>query len=183
MKILKITIALMLAAMCVFCFVACQNLDNGGSNAGAGNTQSTGGGSNNNNSANVFVVYKNVKIQLGAKADPIIASLGEPQSKTEIGDCGGLGAQVRYIYPSIEIYVLQSKTEGNIIDQITFRDDLMTTPEGVYIGMTADEAMSLIGEPTKETDTAISYVYGKYTLKLSVEGGRISAINYETKSN
>ena len=91
-------------------------------------------------SDNFYIKYNNVAIKLGDKADAVIAALGEAQSRTEIGDCGGLGAQVKYTYSSIDLYVLESKTDGNIIDQITFRDDIVSTPEGVCLGVSVADA-------------------------------------------
>lgn len=178
MKIFKIIVSILLVCMCVAFCVAC---DNTGStdNAGGDGSQSE----NNNSTVKFYVEYNGTKIELGAKADSVIEALGEPQSKNEIGNCGGLGAQVRYVYPSVEIFVLQSNTDGNIIDQITFRDDIVTTPEGVYIGMTKAEAEDALGDPTEETEKAIIYTSGKYTLKLNITDGKVTDINYYYKTS
>lgn len=125
-----------------------------------------------------YVEYRGQKITMGAKADDIIAGLGEYQHKNEIGDCGGLGAQVKYSYPSVDVYVLESKTDGNVIDEISFRDDAITTPEGVYIGMSVNEAKDKLGEPTKESGTAIEYAGAKFVLVLTVAGGKVNKIDY-----
>ena len=127
-----------------------------------------------------YVEYNGTKIELGAKADKIIESLGEPQSVREIGDCGGLGAQVKYSYPSFYVYVLESDAKGNIIDQITFRDDVVTTPEGVYIGMSVDDAKQKLGEPTAQSDTALEYQKDSFLLRLVIKGGAVEQIDYMT---
>ena len=127
-----------------------------------------------------YIKYNNVAIKLGDKADAVIAALGEAQSRTEIGDCGGLGAQVKYTYSSIDLYVLESKTDGNIIDQITFRDDIVSTPEGVCLGVSVADAKAKLGEPTSSTDKALLYTDGKYTLKISISGDMVTDINYIT---
>ncbi len=182
MKIFKIIVSILLVCMCVAFCVACDNPSGVGSTDRDGDSQS-GSKDNDESTVKLYVEYKGTKIELGAKADSIIAALGDPQSRTEIGDCGGLGAQVRYVYTSLEIYVLQSKTDGNIIDQITLRDDLVSTPEGVYIGMSDADAKEALGEPTRETQKAIFYTSGKYTLKLDIEDGKVTDINYITSSN
>ena len=161
-------ICLALALMCVVFCAACGGDDTSGDNEG------------NSEFDTFYVKFDNVSIKLGDKADGVIASLGEAQSRTEIGDCGGLGAQVKYTYASFDLYVLESKTDGNIIDQITFRDDIITTPEGVYIGMTAADAKTKLGDPTSSTDKALLYTDGKYTLKLTIEGDAVTEINYIT---
>lgn len=127
-----------------------------------------------------YVEYNGTKIELGAKADKIIESLGEPQSVREIGDCGGLGAQVKYSYPSFYVYVLESDAKGNIIDQITFRDDVVTTPEGVYIGMSAEQAKQKLGEPSAQSDTALEYQKDSFLLRLVIKGGAVEQIDYMT---
>ena len=172
MNKIKRIIALVMASMCVCVLAACND---------SAGTENNGGIDATN--VKMYVNYNDTVIMLGAKADGIIEALGEPQSKTEIGDCGGLGAQVKYTYPSIDIYVLESKTDGNIIDQITFRDDTVTTPEGAYIGASSSEAKAVLGAPSSASDKALLYNKGNYTLKLSLENDIVCEINYITKSN
>lgn len=158
---------LALAVLCALFCVAC-----GGDNPSESNKEGS--------TYKFYIKVNDTKIQLGEKADDVIAALGNAQSKTEIGDCGGLGAQVKYSYASFDLYVLESKTDGNIIDQITFRDDVVTTPEGVCIGSAVSDAKAKLGEPTSSTDKALLYTDGKYTIKLSVEGDTVTEINYIT---
>ncbi|MBE6577116.1 MAG: hypothetical protein E7653_03155 [Ruminococcaceae bacterium] len=184
MKILRIIIALLLVAICILSCVACEKDSDTSADSGSpSSTKKDNEDKDSDGTVKMYVKYNDVKIAIGAKADSIIEALGEPQSKTEIGDCGGLGAQVKYVYPSIEVYVLESKTEGNIIDQITFRDDIVSTPEGVCIGATVSEAKEALGKPTSETEKALLYTSGKYTLKLSISDGAVSEINYITQTN
>ena len=152
-----------IALLCAFGLVACKD-----------KAAETGSG------VAFYVEYNGTKIELGAKADKIIESLGEPQSVREIGDCGGLGAQVKYSYPSFYVYVLESDAKGNIIDQITFRDDVVTTPEGVYIGMSAEQAKQKLGEPSAQSDTALEYQKDSFLLRLVIKGGAVEQIDYMT---
>ncbi len=159
--------AVMLAALMCLCVCACKD--------GKEPTETDGA-----DGVSCNVSYNGTKISLGAKSDSIIKALGSPQDTREIGDCGGLGAMVKYSYSSLDVYVLKSKTDGNIIDQITLRDDLVTTPEGVYIGMSAETARDKLGEPTDASDTALTYKSGKYALKLTIKDANISGIDYIT---
>ncbi len=158
-------IALILALACLVCFAACGE-DDGDKKDGAFDS--------------FYISYNDVTLKLGDRADGVLEELGEAQSVTEIGNCGGLGSQVKYSYASIDLYVLEVTGGDSIIDQITFRDDIVTTPEGVYLGMSLDEAKELLGEPTSETDKAALYSDGTYTLKLSIVSGVITEINYIT---
>lgn len=126
-----------------------------------------------------YVEYRGQKITMGAQAEEIITALGECQSEDYIGDCGGLGAQIKYSYPSVYVYVLESKDEGKIIDEISFRDDGITTPEGVYIGMSVNEAKQKLGVPTVESDAKLEYEVGEYVILLTVSDGKINKIDYK----
>ena len=165
MKKFRVIICAVLAILAVLSFSACEN-------------DTTEGASSENS---FYATYKGVKIVMGADADGIIEALGEAQERKEIGDCGGLGAQVLYTYPSVEIYVLESKTDGNIIDQISFRDDIIATPEGVYIGMDVSDAKTALGEPDSEGSGAFEYENGDHVLVITHSDGKVKKIDYITK--
>ncbi len=138
-------------------------------------------GENKTDGVSYHIVYNGTRVALGAKADGVIEKLGTPQDTREIGDCGGLGALVKYSYSSIEVYVLESKTDGNIIDQIVLRDDLAETAEGVCIGMSTEDAKQKLGEPSASSDMSLTYESDKYALKLTLDGGNVTGIDYLTK--
>ena len=165
MKKFRVIICAVLAILAVLSFSACEK-------------DTTESASSENS---FYATYKGVKIVMGAEADGIIEALGEAQERKEIGDCGGLGAQVLYTYPSIEIYVLESKTDGNIIDQISFRDDIIATPEGVYIGMDVSDAKTALGEPDSEGSGAFEYENGDHVLVITHSDGKVKKIDYITK--
>ena len=165
MKKFRVIICAVLAILAVLSFSACEK-------------DTTESASSENS---FYATYKGVKIVMGADADGIIEALGEAQERKEIGDCGGLGAQVLYTYPSVEIYVLESKTEGNIIDQISFRDDIIATPEGVYIGMDVSDAKTALGEPDSEGSGAFEYENGDHVLVITHSDGKVKKIDYITK--
>lgn len=168
MKIIRIIACLALVMSCVFLTAACNK------------SEDVSAESDKSDGVAFYVEYNGAKITMGAEADKIIDALGEAQDRREIGDCGGLGAQVRYSYPSLEIYVLESKTDGNVIDQITFRDDLVTTPEGACIGMSVEDATKLLGTPSAQNDKAVEYQKNKFVLKLGILDGIVTEIDYIT---
>ncbi len=134
----------------------------------------------------IYVEYNGTKIVMGGKADSILASLGKEKDKDDVGDCGGLGALVMYSYDSFDLYVLESKDKGNIIDQITFRDDMIETAEGVFIGMGATEAKVALretyGEPAESGEKEVKYVKGSYAVIVGIEDGKVTELNYVTKN-
>ena len=101
MKMLK-KIILILAALClVLCLVACD------SDKGTTGDDNTDAKTDKNVGVSYFVNYNGTKITLGGAADATISALGTPQSKSELGNCGGLGSQVKYTYTSMYVYVLE----------------------------------------------------------------------------
>ena len=168
MRMIRNIACLALVLSCLFLTVACSKSEDEIAEAGK------------NGGVAFYVEYNGAKITMGEDADKIIDALGEAQDRREIGDCGGLGAQVRYSYPSLEIYVLESKTDGNVIDQITFRDDLVTTPEGACICMSVEDATEFLGTPSVQNDKSIEYQKSNFVLKLGILDGVITEIDYIT---
>lgn len=157
MKKIKLISAILIAAMLLVAMTACKD--------------------GKNEDSSLYVEYNGVKIVMGAEADEIIEKLGEPIDRTEMGDCGGLGAQVRYSYPSLDVYVLETKS-GNTIDEISFRDDIVTTSEGVYIGMDIKSAKAALGEPESEDDRQLEYARGDFSLIVTYKDGVVDGIYY-----
>lgn len=166
-----ISVILLIAILCTGCIAlaACGG-DDDKDNDGGKNGDASG-------SASIFYIeYKGVKIELGKPAEGIIEKLGAPSDKKEIGDCGGLGAQVKYSYPSIVIYTLKTD-DGETIDQIDILDDLVTTSKGIYIGSASADVEKKHGAPNKSTDTSIQYISGNKYLKFGIENGEVKSIS------
>ena len=122
------------------------------------------------------LTYQGTKITLGEVADNVLAALGTYQSKTEIGDCGGLGAQVKYVYTDLTLYVLEGKN-GNTVDQISINNDLISTNEGISIGDDKAKVTEAYGTPTAQTSKKMEYQNGnKYLVFDLAEDGTVSAI-------
>ena len=160
LRISALVVALLMMSLCLF---ACSDDDNGTADK------------------SFYITYKGVKIELGKDADNIVDSLGDVLAVHELGDCGGLGAQIKYTYSSIALYVLEDKDGNAVIDGIELYDDSITTPEGVYIGMSADEAKEKL-DGAKVSGNALTVVDGKYYLKVKLEGGKVSEIHFGTDS-
>jgi hypothetical protein len=172
MKMLK-KIILILAALClVLCLVAC---DSGKGTTGDDNTDAK---TDKNVGVSYFVNYNGTKITLGGAADATISALGTPQSKRKGKNCGNHGYQVEYAYTSLYIYVLETES-GNTVDQIEFRDDLVSTPEGVCIGMSKADVIAKCGAASTETAVSLIYTSGKLHLSVGLDSnGTVSKIAY-----
>lgn len=170
MKIAK-RILVIFAALClVLCFVACDS--------GKGTDANTSEDTEKSGGVSYFVNYNGTKITLGGVADAAISALGTPQNKSELGNCGGRGSQVKYTYSSICVYVLETDS-GNTVDQIEFRDDLVSTPEGVSIGMSKSDVLAKCGEASAESATSLTYTSGKLNLSIGFDAnGTVNKIAY-----
>ena len=123
------------------------------------------------------VTYRGTTLEIGKKAESALAALGEPVNKKEIGDCGGLGAQVRYDYSSLILYVLESK-DGSVIDQITLTDDLVTTEKGICIGDSREKVLEAYGDLIQSRgEDRLVYIEGQKQLTFEVEDGKVTAID------
>lgn len=162
---MKITnrILLILAVCClIFSLAACD------SGKGATGNDNTDAKTEESSGVSYAVTYNGAKITLGGAADAVISALGEPQSKSELGNCGGLGAQVKYTYTSVYVYVLETES-GKTIDQIEFRDDLVSTSEGVSIGMKKSDVVAKCGAATSESASSLTYTSGKLNLTFGFD--------------
>ncbi len=165
-RIFALSLALML---CVFSFAACneEKPDEQG----------------NDSNTNIFTFKKgDVTIELGKNATNVLSALGDASNVKELGDCGGLGAQIKYTYSGFDLYTLKSGNEETI-DQITFTSDTVQTPKGIYLGVSKDTVLEKYGKATKSDDSEIRYTSGNLTLKFTLKDGKVSEINYIRTTN
>ena len=169
---MKRFLATVLAVLCCVCATfALASCDGGDDSSLEGNN----GGSS---SADIFYIkYGDTKISLGAKAEPILKALGEAKSVKELGDCAGLGAQVKYEYDNFNIYTLKND-DGETIDEIAFTNDISVTPKGICIGDEADKVTDKYGKPSTQSSKAIIYTSGRNNLKFGLSNGYVSSIEY-----
>ena len=164
MKITKRILCLLMALICslgtVCCFSAC---DEEQGDEGAGGL--------------FYVTYRDVKIELNQSADSVLEKLGAPQDEDNLGDCGGIGVQIMYTYSDITVNTLKEK-DGEKIHKISFINDLITTPKGIYIGSAQQDVLDAYGEPSSEDGGYLVYKEGDLELEFQIDNGKVSHINY-----
>ncbi len=160
-RIIAHTLALVVAALTLLsCLTAC-----GGSASGF-----------------TFKNNDGVEIAIGASADEVIDKLGAHQSMNESASCGGIPGNDR-VYTYIGYRVKTTPAEGgNIICQVELTDDTLKTPEGVYIGMKAEDAKSAMsGKGTLETvGENLIYKSGEMKLQIIIRDGYVTGVQYVT---
>ena len=165
-RVLCIILAVLCCMSCVIALAAC-----GEEEPAEGEGKSDG---------NIYyMMHGDVKIELGKDAAGVLSALGEAKSVQELGDCGGFGAQVKYVYNDFNIYTLKNDS-GETIDQITFTNDLAVTSKNICNSSTKEAVIKAYGEPTVSTDKELRYTNasGEMILKFSLDNGIVSSIDY-----
>lgn len=117
------------------------------------------------------------RVILNAPAGDIIASLGDGYDYFEAQSCAFQGMDRVYTYPSFLVRTYER--EGNeYILAVEFSDDTVTTPEGIYIGCTADQVIAAYGESTSSDEAQLTYDAAGGELDFIMSDGVVSAIAY-----
>ena len=135
----KLTALLMAASLLIL--AGCGNdekvMDGSGQNSEAGASGSAGSAGTVQGGKGYVFTYKGTTIQVDADAAPIVEALGEPASYYEAASCAFEGLDKIYSYSGFELNTYPSG-EKDLVSAVVFRDDSVSTAEGVCIGDTLD---------------------------------------------
>lgn len=123
-------------------------------------------------SSDAYFSYNGVTISIGTNIDSIVASIGEPNSKTEADSCFGNGKDIAYHYSSFTINTVPSNGV-NVVNTVTVN----STPKGVSVGQSENAIVSAYGDSGKISDYLYSFTDGG-TLNFYLSGGTITLIEY-----
>ena len=168
---MKKLIALMLGVLMLLGMTACKKEDAGASDQGEDSAPAVSG------KVTYGITYNSVSIMLGADASPVLDALGSPTSEKEGGNCAGQGTLTEYTYPSIKLIVL-TVGDKKTVDQITFTDDGIKTPEGITIGSSREDVIAAYGEIKGASDTSLTYTAGQKSLKLVFKDGFVKSLDF-----
>lgn len=163
----KLGLVLIAAAMLLVTACGGETQDNGDNSGGIvpeTNTPVPGNNATDKTEAKGYVVeYAGVTIGIDMEAAPLIEALGEPDSYYEAASCAFEGLDKMYTYGSIEIdtYELDGK---DYVSTIVFKDDMISTKEGIALFMSKEEMTAAYGE--NFTDELGMLVYEKDGMKL-----------------
>ena len=154
------------------------NKDPGGQGTGvpAAPTQSAGG--QTDVGGYTFTVSKadNYVVAIDDDMADVLKALGEPLSFFEAASCAFEGMDKTYTYSG---FVITTRPDGekDYVNSIRLTDDSVVTPEGVYIGCSADDVTAAYGEGSR-TENVISYTKGNTAMNFVLEGGKVISIEY-----
>ena len=107
----------------------------------------------------------------------VLEALGEPLSYFEAASCAFDGLDKTYTYAGFQI-LTRPDGDKDYINSIILTDDSVTTPEGVYIGVTEADVTAKYGTPAQKTDTLLSYTDGGTALNFILKNGTVISIEY-----
>ena len=116
-------------------------------------------------------------IHINQDADEVISKLGEPVSTYESPFCGIEGKDILYSYDHFEMDVYEAEGKKEVYD-IIFKDDLITTGEGGYIGDSIDHIVQIYGEGDKKTDNSVEYEGETMKLVFIYKDNVVTSIQY-----
>lgn len=110
---------------------------------------------------------------------PVLEKLGDPVSYFEAESCAFKGLDKVYTYSHFEV---DTYPEGDkdIISSIILKDDLISTPEGLSLGMTQTDMESVYGTDYETRGNMFVYTKDGMHLSVLVENGIITSIEYDS---
>lgn len=120
-----------------------------------------------------------VVMEMDAEAAPVLDKLGEPNSYFEAPSCAFEGVDKMYTYGSFELDTYPTG-DKDFISAVIFKDDSITTPEGVGIGDSREKLTEAYGgEGAEELGMT---VYRKDNMKLCFifQDDSIASIEYRS---
>lgn len=153
------------------------------SNSGAGTSRppASQSGQSGTESAGSYVFVagrgNSCVISIDDNMADVLAALGEePQSYFEAASCAFEGLDKTYTFSGFTV-TTRPDGEQDYVNSILLTDDIIATPEGVYIGCSADDVTAAYGEGSR-TENVISYTRGNSAMNFVLEGDKVISIEY-----
>ena len=160
----------LIAASCM-CMCACG----GDGNKDAGTNADT-----QKEEPSYVFTYNEIEVSVNEDIESVIEKLGEPIAYYEAASCAFEGLDKFYTYASFELNTYP-KDGKDMLASIYFKDDLVTTTEGISLGMSKEDMIEAYGEATKVNGNEYVYEKGNGVLKFILDGEEIISIEYQTK--
>lgn len=120
-----------------------------------------------------------VVIEVDAKAAPVVEALGEPVSYFEAASCAFEGLDKMYTYNSFELDTYPVDGE-DYVSAVIFKDDSITTAEGVAIGDSRARMEEVYGTESEAQGSMVVYHKDGMKLCFILDGDTITSIEYNT---
>ncbi len=118
-----------------------------------------------------------IAISVNDDSDKLVSLIEKAQSVYEMPLCGLEGREISYDFVHYELDIIETQ-EYSKVYSIVFKDDLVTTMEGIYIGEKEDKIVELYGEPDERETYSLIYTNNSTKLVFIVKDGYVSSIQY-----
>ena len=133
--------------------------------------------SENNAATGFFLTYNGVNIVLDAETGPVVKVIGGNPVYTEKPSCAYVGIDYTYDYGAFVLYA-QSKDGKELINTVEVRSDAVDVC-GAKVGQTLPEVKKILGQPTSDDETAVTYVKNGIELQfITDDSGKVVLILY-----
>ena len=124
-------------------------------------------------------IYQDVAIEMDADAAPIIEQLGEPDSYFEAPSCAFEGIDKMYTYRSFELDTYPTENK-DYISSVIFKDDTLTTVEGIGIGDSVSSLEAAYGTQWNDEDGMMVYEKDGMKLCFIVDGDSVISVEFRS---
>ncbi len=122
-------------------------------------------------------LYDTIELMIDMPAKDVLEQLGDYKSYFEAPSCAIESTIRTYGYGSFEIDTYE--LEGiEYISSIFFKDDTITTKEGVFLFMSKEQLFSIYGEDYEEEAGMLVYSKDNMKLKFVISEEVVSSIQY-----
>ena len=113
-----------------------------------------------------------------AQAEPVLEALGACENYTEEASCAFDGLDKTYDYGSfyIQTYPMQNV---DLISSIWFKDDSVSTPEGISIGSSIEDVNRIYGEEYYNGLNAYILKIGNNQMNILINNGVVESVQYQ----
>lgn len=123
--------------------------------------------------------YDGTVIGMDMDAAPVVEQLGEPDSYFEAPSCAFEGIDKVYTYGSFELDTYPTDNK-DYVSSVVFKDDTITTTEGVGIGDPEDKVVEAYGSGWTEEDGMRVYEKDGMKLCFILENDTVASIEYRS---
>ena len=117
-------------------------------------------------------------ITLGAAADDVISTLGEPLDRAEAPSCVHPGNDVIYSYNGYTVTTQPDVDGKNIVTSVEVTSDAVTLENGVAVNGTVADAKAAFGEDFTEAFGQITYERGQLRIDMIGDGDLITTLAF-----
>ncbi len=124
--------------------------------------------------------YNDIIISTDDNMSELLSALGEPRAYDEAPSCAFEGLDKIYRYNGFEIRTYPDGKQ-DLVYQIIFLNDLVSTQEGIRIGSSRQDVISRYGDDYTDLGSGIVYKCANCNLQFIFRDGKVSSVIYKSQ--